>query len=191
MSAYLTEEEIVRYCTRIPDVTMDDVMVASSMIDSYCGSFEVLPRTETIRLKRKRASHGTRLIGRFKHTPVSEIISVKTVIQNVFGRSEEDVPVTSIYLEDYGYFNYIGDSPNSRLFGCLPSELVVTYKSGYAEYPDKLKVACAILAQNIVQYGGFLSWQTKKDIDYSITLADPNVFTKEIKLILDGLMQDV
>ena len=191
MSAYLTEDEIMQYCTRVPDVTMEDVLTASSMIDSYCGSFEIKPRTEIVRLKSKRTAHGTRLIGRLKHTPIAEITSVKTVTQNVFGRSEEDVATHSIYLEDYGYFTYIGDSPNARLFCCLPSELVVGYKSGYSKYPEKLKMACAILAQNIVQYGGFLVWQTKKDIDYSITLADPNVFTREIKLLLDGLVQDV
>lgn len=191
MSAYLTEDEIMQYCTRVPDVTMEDILIASSMIDSYCGSFEIKPRTEIVRLKSKRTTHGTRLIGRLKHTPIAEITSVKTVIQNVFGRSEEEVAARSIYLEDYGYFTYIGDSPNARLFGCLPNELIVNYMSGYSEYPENLKVACAILAQNLVQYGGFLAWQTKKDIDYSITLADPNVFTKEIKLLLDGLVQDV
>lgn len=191
MSAYLTEEEILMYCTRIDSVTMEDVVIASSLIDSYCGSFEVRPRSEMVRLKEKRTPYGTRLFGRLKHTPVANITSVKSIIQNVFGRSEEDVSVSSVYMEDYGYFTYIDKGFNARLFGRKPMELYVEYESGYREYPEQLKVACAILAQNIVQYGGFLSWQSKKDIDYSITLADPNVFTKEIKLMLDGLMQDV
>lgn len=191
MSAYLTEEEILMYCTRIDSVTMEDVVIASSLIDSYCGSFEVRTRSEMVRLKEKRTPYGTRLFGRLKHTPVTNITSVKSIIQNVFGRSEEDVSVSSVYMEDYGYFTYVDKGFNARLFGRKPMELYVEYESGYREYPEQLKVACAILAQNIVQYGGFLSWQSKKDIDYSITLADPNVFTREIKLMLDGLMQDV
>lgn len=191
MSAYLTEEEILAYCTRISDVTIEDVMIASGLIDAYCGSFEVRKRCETVRLKQKRSAYGMKLIGRLKHTPVKAIVSVKSVVQNIFGRSEEEISPSSIYMDEYGYFTCIGDTPNSRLFGRPPCELIVEYESGFSEYPEQLKVACAILAQNIVQYGGFLSWETKKDIDYSITLADPNVFTREIKLILDGLMQDV
>lgn len=191
MSAYLTEEEIMAYCTRFDGITMDDVVIASSLIDSYCGSFEIKSRKETVRLKQKRTPYGMSLFGKLKHTPVANITSVKTVIQNVFGRSEEEVSKDSIYMEDYGYFTYIDSGLNARLFGRKPCELLIEYESGYREYPEQLKVACAILAQNIVQYGGFLAWESKKDIDYSITLADPNVFTREIKLILDGLMQDV
>ena len=135
MSAYLTEEEIDQYCTRIPDVTIEDIIIASGLIDAYCGSFEVREHTQHIKLKRKRYCWGTQLLGRLKHTPVAEIISVKTVTQNTFGRVEEEVPVDSIYLDEYGYFTYVGKTGNEKLFGIAPCELIVNYMSGYDEYP--------------------------------------------------------
>ena len=191
MSAYLTEDEIAIYCTIIPHVTLADVTVASKLIDAYCGSFEVKEHTQQVRLKTKKNGCCSKLMGRLQHTPVAEILEVSTISQNIFGRSEEEDSPQSIYLEDYGYFTYIGNTPTNKLFGHIPCELKIKYTSGYTDYPEDLKIACALLAQNIVQYGGFLSWTSKKDIDYSITLADSSIFTKEIKILLDGIAKYV
>ena len=69
MSQYLTEEEILKYCTSQVGVNISDVVIASHLIDSYLGkSFSVNEISETVNVSAK--NRGVRFGRNFKLSEV-------------------------------------------------------------------------------------------------------------------------
>lgn len=102
MSQYLNEEEILKYCNRVPAVQVSDVIIASNLIDGYLGfSFSEADTVETVRLNEKRR-------GRLKHYPVIEVKSIKEVYASPVGLAKSDGNTEQFYqdVENDGYFYY-------------------------------------------------------------------------------------
>ena len=82
MSCYLTEKEIVPFQNIMDDLSMDDVEMASSLIDGYLGrSFELSKFTDRVQLRRNR--------GRLSHAPVAEVEKVISVGRSMFGKVKQ------------------------------------------------------------------------------------------------------
>lgn len=191
---YLTEEEIPIYCPIIKETNIDHINTACFLIDAYKGSsFELKEYEETVKFnKRSRFSSVLEPYkGKLKHLPRSEIKEVYTIVPTVFGeRTKKE------YSADCLYF----DSENSQYFSFYPprdlicpiaylKELKVVYTAGYAEneYPEQLKRAVGLLAQNLAQMGGTLEWTSRDDYDVKLTLRNEGIFTNEIKRLVDTI----
>lgn len=182
--AYLTEEEIVKYCTVIPGVTTLEVEIASQLINGYKGrSYEPKEVTEMVQLNNKCR-------GKLKQTPIIGIVKVYGYMQNMFGLSKEELAVNDIVLdpEGDGYFTYIGSGGiNSIVFNSMPRSLEITYRTGYEVYPENLKIATAMLAQNIKQRSSFAGEKSINSLDFRVEMTDDSFFTSDIKMLLRSL----
>jgi len=182
--AYLTEAEIEQYCRTIPGVTMTEVEIASGLIDSFVGkTFDVQTVTETVHLNRQRR-------GKLNSVPVVSIDKVVAKGHGMFGLTTEELSVNDIELdgEGDGRFTYYGSGGlNNLIYGGSFHSLTVTYKSGYAQYPKNLKLACAMLAQNVKQRSSFGGEKTIYSLDYRVEMSDDSFFTSDIKMLLKGL----
>lgn len=185
---YLTEAEIPVYCGVIDGVTMDDVAIASDLINGYMGrSFAPREFTDRIKLTKKAR-------GKLSHAPVINISKAQVVSRTPFGKSKMPVDVEDIDLdpENDGYFTYVGSGGiNEMIFGRSPMSLEVTYRSGFEEYPTRLKSACAMLACNIRQAMSFNGAKQLTSLDFQVLMTDDSFFTSDIKLLLKGLGSDV
>ena len=64
MSQYLTDEEILTYCTSQVGVNSSDVIIASHLIDGYLGkTFGVNEISETVNINQKQR-------GKLVHSPI-------------------------------------------------------------------------------------------------------------------------
>lgn len=191
--AYLTEGEIVTYCTVVPGITPDEVNIASGLIDSYTGiPFTEETYEEVTRLNKKRTPYGYVYKGKLSKYPVTSITSVKAYLPSGFGgEQEQNYEVNSIRLDPSknGYFQFLLPSNTfaPTVLNLVPYELYIEFKAGYTIYPENLKIACGLLAQNIKQSGGFLAWKDKSDLDYKVSLADSSLFTDDIKRLIDSV----
>lgn len=187
MSCYLTEAEIVPFQNIMDDLSMADVELASSLIDGYLGrSFELSQFTDRIKLKGNR--------GRLSHAPVSEVEKVVSVGRSMFGKVKQELPVDSIELDPEmdGYFTLDDDGGLAGMvFGTRPDVLMVTYTSGFKEYPKRLKDACGMLACNIRQAKSFAGAKQLTSMDFQVLMTDDSFFTSDIKILLRGLAYDV
>ncbi len=187
-SCYLTEEELTRYMAIMDGVTIEDAQMASSLIDGYLGrSYAPTEYKDRVKLNKKRR-------GKLKHAPILEITKVETVQQSMFGRSRMEIPLDEIDLdpERDGYFTYIGSNGlNGLIYGGLPQSFEITYKSGFEEYPDRLKDACGFLACNIRQAQSFNGAKQLTSLDFQVLMTDDSFFTSDIKMLLKGLDSDV
>lgn len=187
-SCYLAEEELERYATIIDDLTMEDVLMASSLIDGYLGrSYAPTEYVDRIMLNKKRR-------GKLKHAPVLELTKVEAIQQSMFGRSRLEIPLADVELdpERDGYFTYIGNYGfGGLIFGYIPRHLEVTYRSGFDKYPDRLKDACGFLACNIRQAKSFNGAKQLTSLDFQVLMTDDSFFTSDIKMLLKGLDSDV
>ena len=77
------------------------------------------------------------------------------------------------------------------LFHSRPSKLEIKYKSGFEEYPKRLKTATAMLACNIRQAQSFAGAKQLTSLDFNIMMTDDSFFTSDIKMLLRGLNADV
>lgn len=73
---------------------------------------------------------------------------------------------------------------SNNLYGNNPVALNITYTYGYEEIPSKIKLACAMLAMNIAQQGGFANINSATNLDARYSLSDPSVFTDDIRRML-------
>lgn len=188
MSRYLTEQELLPYQNIMDDLSMDDVEMASSLIDGYLGrSFELSTFTDRVRLRGDR--------GKLSHSPVAEVTKVVGVTRTMFGRTKSEMSPDVIDLdpERDGYFTYEADSTDltSLVYNTTPETLHITYTSGFAEYPQRLKDACGMLACNIRQAKSFSGAKQLTSLDFQVLMADDSFFTSDIKMLLKGLNYDV
>lgn len=185
MSMYLDPSEIDQYNSIIP---FDEahVQFASTMIDAYIGTndgkskFTSNVTTELITPNRK----GLLIL---KKDPVIEI-------QSIQGLSTRDIHEDGVEIEPYlydfdgsKYIYLLNDSATmtySRIFLRNAKYYKVTYKYGFDEIPEEVKTACAMLAMNISQVSTFTSLDSMTTLDARFSLADPSLFTNEIKSLL-------
>lgn len=183
--AYLTESEIPTYCQTIPGVTMQEVIIASELIDSFKGT------TYALRTVNENVNVDSRCRGRLLNLPIVEIqrITVNSKDQ-LFGNITEEIPVDSIDLDTFGdgYFSLdYSNAFNNLIYGVKPKSLKVTYVAGYSVYPELLKVACAMLAQNIKQRSSYGGERSVSSLDYQVNMTDDSFFTSDIKMLLRKL----
>lgn len=188
MSCYLTEQELLPFQNIMDELTMDDVLMASSLIDGYLGrSFELTTFTDRVKLRNDR--------GKLTHSPVAEVTKVVGVTHTMFGRTKSELSPEVIDLdpERDGYFTYEADSSNltALVYKSAPEMLLVTYTSGFVEYPKRLKDACGMLACNIRQAKSFAGAKQLTSLDFQVLMTDDSFFTSDIKLLLKGLSYDV
>lgn len=184
--AYLTEDEIPKYCGVVEGTSMEQVEAASVLIDAFKGaSFMPKKHTETVTLDHKR--NCVEMRGKLQHFPVIEIDKISAKFHGAFGACKFDLPVSSIDFDgdDSIYFSFY--MPREVMFCNPPKKLLVTYTSGYEEIPEAVKRACGILACNIRQMGGVMRWKSRDDYDIKVTLGNEGVFTEEVKSILRGV----
>lgn len=188
MSCYLTEQELLPFQNIMDELTMDDVLMASSLIDGYLGrSFELTTFTDRVKLRNDR--------GKLTHSPVAEVTKVVGVTRTMFGRTKSELSPEVIDLdpERDGYFTYEADSSDltALVYKSAPEMLLVTYTSGFAEYPKRLKDACGMLACNIRQAKSFAGAKQLTSLDFQVLMTDDSFFTSDIKMLLKGLSYDV
>lgn len=191
---YLTEEEIPIYCPIVKETNIDHINIACFLIDAYKGSsFELKEYKETVKFyKRSRFSSVLEPYkGKLKHLPRGEIKEVYTIVPTMFNEfTKINYDTESLYFDgdDSPYFSfYLNQNficPIREL-----KELKVVYTAGYAEneYPEQLKRAVGLLAQNLAQMGGTLEWTSRDDYDVKLTLRNEGVFTNEIKRLVDTI----
>lgn len=184
---YLTDEEISEYCDLLP-VTKSQVVFASGIIDSFVGrvnggsKFKAFTATETVRPNRRG-------VIKLKHTPVISVDKVALQVPNAFRfTSDVEMPTDELYYDETGYlqfpdFNEMPVTP-INLYGKAPVAFKITYSYGYAEVPEAVKMACAMIAMNISQQGGFANIESATNLDARYSLTDPSVFTDDIRRML-------
>lgn len=184
---YLTDEEISEYCDLLP-VTKSQVVFASGIIDSFVGrvnggsKFKAFTATETARPNRRG-------VIKLNHTPVISVDKVALQVPNAFRfTSDVEMPADELYYDESGYiqfpdFNEMPVTP-INLYGKAPVAFKITYSYGYAEIPEAVKMACAMIAMNISQQGGFANIESATNLDARYSLTDPSVFTDDIRRML-------
>ena len=184
---YLTDEEISEYCDLLP-VTKSQVVFASGIIDSFVGrvngdsKFKAFTATETVRPNRRG-------VIKLNHTPVISVDKVALQVPNAFRfTSDVEMPADELYYDESGYlqfpdFNEMPVTP-INLYGKAPVAFKITYSYGYAEVPEAVKMACAMIAMNISQQGGFANIESATNLDARYSLTDPSVFTDDIRRML-------
>lgn len=184
---YLTDEEISEYCDLLP-VTKSQVVFASGIIDSFVGrvnggsKFKAFTATETVRPNRRG-------VIKLKHTPVISVDKVALQVPNAFRfTSDVEMPTDELYYDESGYlqfpdFNEMPVTP-INLYGKAPVAFKISYSYGYAEVPEAVKMACAMIAMNISQQGGFANIESATNLDARYSLTDPSVFTDDIRRML-------
>lgn len=191
MSQYLTEEEILTYCTSQAGVTVADVKIASALIDGYLGkSFEAKEISETVKVIRRR--------GKLNHYPILSIKSAKEIITTPIGLSKQEIDVNQIVLdvESDGYFSYVAPaSPfafdvyglgiHTLSLHTPMKKLEVTYSYGYEDVPEDIKLVTAMLAQNIRQMQSFVGFKRLNTLDYTIEMSNPSFFTSDMQTVLN------
>lgn len=189
MSQYLTEDEILTYCTSQAGVNISDVVIASQLIDGYLGkSFAVTEISETVKVNAKHR-------GKLKNSPVIEVKSIVELVITPLGVTQQDIALDKLFLdyENDGYFTYIANtSPFAYSFmdNCCTNAsrercLKVTYTYGYDVIPEDIKIVCAMLAQNIRQMQSFAGFKRLTTLDYTVELANPSFFTNDMRIILN------
>lgn len=187
MAKYLDASEVQKYCEFFDDVTETMIGFAETLIDEYVGD-DLLETetTETHKINR-------RMSGNLEHKLVTEITSASAISVSGGGYIvESEVNPDDITVKRNGNFVYNGRVQPFSIgsFMQVPvTSLKITYKHGYKEVPAKLKQVVAMLAQILAEkrtFSGLKSWNT---LNTTITLFDDSVFTKDIRMILDGLMR--
>lgn len=178
---YLLPEEIPKYCGIIEGVTPGDTRTASALIDSYLGqSFEPMRHTERVKLLRH-------FRGKLAHHPVITIQEVFVLGNCVFGSIREKLAPHMIAPdpENDGYFTFTGHGGlHAVIYGIHPYLLEITYVSGYDRYPERLKIACGMLACNIRQAMSFNGAKSLSSLDFQVLMTDDSFFTSDIKRLL-------
>ena len=103
MSQYLTEEEILKYCTSQAGVNTGDVTIASHLIDGYLGkTFGVNEISETVNVNQRHR-------GKLVHTPVVEVKAITELVITPLGVTRQEISLDKLILdiESDGYFTYI------------------------------------------------------------------------------------
>lgn len=179
---FLTQSEVPKYCT--VDVISDAVISqANLMVNSYLGNIgKQQQKNERISLNRNNRGKLSKIK---ENIPLISIDEVKSVIRTPFGMSSDVLDTSGVYVDNYGYFEFYQETGiNQMIFGGNYDSLQITYTYGYETPPEELKVACALIAQNIAKRGTFGA-KSITDFDVQLQFLDDSIITSDIRMILN------
>lgn len=185
MPKYLQLTEVPTYCEYFSDITEATIDFAETLVDSYLGQpLEEQTTTQEVKLTRKNT-------GKLEHNHVTSIVSATGVYRTPSGFQEESIDVSHVRCDDNGYFEYFPF--NSALsinyfLGYQMYSIKLEYKYGFSTIPTNLKRAVAMICQNMSEKKTFGNIKSYTTIDVQMALFDNSVFTKDIRMILDGLL---
>lgn len=188
VSQYLTDNEIPEYCDLLP-ITHQQVIFASGIIDAFVGLRNGESKFQASIATEKRLRPNRRGTVKLKYSPVISIEDISLCIPNSFSYTA-NVPICpeDVQYDEDGYIylptpHRLPVTPNN-LYGRSPVGINVTYQYGYKTIPQNVKLACAMIAMNISQQGGFANIQSATNLDARYSLTDPSVFTDDIRRML-------
>ncbi len=163
-----------------PRIVLTEALIerASAIIDGYCRR-EIGVKTYKERIPL------TNLRGHVSFYPVVEVLSAEGrssqgIMGGFFGPPsfvpvdlstiDMDKPIGAVWC---GHYN----------FGSPMSELEIEYTSGWEETPQKVKVACGMLINQLAENAN-PNIKSKKDFDFSIEYFGNNLVTPEIANLL-------
>lgn len=168
---------------------MAEVNAASILIDAYEGeSFSSKRYTEVVKLSKKRTPYGDVYRGKLKHLPRINVVDVASYVPTAFGDEQlvsYDPGQLRFDEDSLQYFTFVPRRGVGYSYDSTPYQLIVKYNAGYDVYPEELKRATGLLADNLKRNGGTMSWKSREDFDCKITLSDNAIFTAEIRQIVD------
>jgi hypothetical protein len=185
MPKYLTMAEVPLYCEFFTNITETTIEFAEQMVDMYLDE-ELLEQTSIAEIKLTRKN-----TGKLPNRLVNSIVTVTGIYMTSSGFVESTLDVANVKFQKNGYFEYLNFvtplSINQYLNYPLYS-LKIQYTHGYATVPKNLKRAVAMICQGLAEKRTFSSLKAWTTLDTQITLFDDSIFTKDIKMILDGLV---
>lgn len=164
-----------------PPLTAVLIIRASALIDGYCGrELGVKSYTERISLTDRQRGHLT-------YFPVVEVTAIsgqarQGIMGNFFGPPDFE-PFDNVQLMDVDKATgavACGMSP----FSIPYAQLEVTYTSGWERIPDKVKVACGMLASKL-RARPDADVKAKKDFDLSIEYFGNSMMSGDVADLLD------
>lgn len=191
--AYITEQEIATYC-KIPTVTLQDLELATAIINSYkTRSFNVETYTEMAKLKKRNGMYFMQSFsGKLLHYPRVEIKNIITQVPSPFGGLQDvSYPTDSILFDDdtslYFTFIPVNSATPIPFTPPLPKFIRVTYTSGFEAIPEQIKYICGAIADAVNRNGGFTNYKSRTDFDMSLTFSNEGILTSELKALIDGV----
>ncbi|OPA77463.1 hypothetical protein BVG16_13490 [Paenibacillus selenitireducens] len=179
MSTYLTIDDS-DYVANGVQLTMPLIIRASAIIDGVCKrSIAITSYTERVPLTDNQRGH-------LSYYPVNDVTAVR-------GRPTHGITGIDIFgpptFQDVSTDILDVDKPigtlwcGYSLFGVPYSELEVTYTSGWEDIPEKVKVACGLIINQLASNPN-PNVKAKKDFDLSIEYFSRNMVTPEISELL-------
>lgn len=188
VSQYLTDDEIPEYCDLLP-VTHQQVIFASGIIDAFVGLRNGKSKFQLQEATEKHLRPNRRGVINLKYSPVVSIEEISLCIPNSFAYTAT-VPICpeDVQFDESGYIylpmHHRLPVTSNNLYGRSPVGINISYLYGYEEIPQNVKLACAMIAMNISQQGGFANIQSATNLDARYSLTDPSVFTDDIRRML-------
>lgn len=187
-SKYLTDEEINEYCDMLP-VTPSQVRFASGMIDAFVGLYKGKSKFTQNTITEKGLKPNRKGVIKLRYTPVISVDEISLCVPNAFKfTATVKIEPSDVFVDPDGYiylpvYDSLPITPNN-LYGLPPVCMDISYSYGYEEIPEKVKLACAMIAMNISQQGGFANIESATNLDARYALSDPSVFTDDIRRML-------
>ena len=187
-SRYIPDEEINLYCDMLP-VTPTQIMFASGIIDAFVGMRKGKSKFQSEQVTEKGLRPNRKGVVKRKYAPVISLDDISLCVPNAFKfTSAVKINPSEVYVEPEGYvylplYDELPVTPNN-LYGRPPVGMDITYTYGYETVPEKVKLACAMIAMNISQQGGFANIESATNLDARYALTDPSVFTEDIRRML-------
>lgn len=185
MGKYLDIAEVPQFCEYFADdITETTIGFAEQLIDSYLGeSLEEKTTVETVKVNRKNT-------GKLQRGPVTTIVNAIGYYRTRGGLQEATIDPQNISVTTSGYFELIPMVPQLNIFSfyrCSLYSIKFEYKHGLSPIPKQLKNVVAMICQNIAEKKTFGNLKGYTTIDVQMTLFDDSVFTKDIRMMLDGV----
>jgi hypothetical protein len=180
MSAYLDKDTDAAFVSAGVTLTDNLILRASAIIDGYCKrEIGVKSYTERVPLTEYQRGH-------LSYYPVLEITALK-------GRASRHITGLDFgppAFDDISDLSTLDVDKNigslwcgTSVFGIPFTELEVTYTSGWADTPEKVKVACGMIIDQLVSINN-PNVKVKKDFDSTIEYFGNSLISPEIANLL-------
>jgi hypothetical protein len=177
----LTQSELSAYTS----ATIDDTVLnqANILINSYVGD---IGKQQVSDERISLSGYAKPKLSKVKeYIPLVSVDILKTQLRTPFGLTTETIDTSRVYVDSFGYVDYYPDCGlGQMIFGGTPQTLLVTYTYGYTTAPDDLKLACAIIAQNIAKRGTFGANRVT-DFDVTLQFLDDSIITSDVRRVLN------
>jgi hypothetical protein len=168
-------------------LTLSLILRASAIIDGYCKrTIDVTSYTERVPLTDYREVNNYQR-GHLSYYPVINVTEIKgrplynIISGNIFGPPKFE-PITDLSILDIDT-NLGSFICGFNMFGVPYTELEVTYTSGWATIPEAVKVACGLIASQLVNNAN-PNVKSKKDYDFAIEYFGNSMITPEVSDLL-------